>query len=146
MFLIFPETEGREICAPHEQVVCVSESFILTLGKEEIFGSWKLHLPSHQFITGDSVQGGEQEGGRSRARWRRGGPLTHVEIRRLLHTCQDADVLQVGRQGALTLLSCVLHVCFAPARRAGRSTAKSAEAEICTLLLREAGNLRESEG
>lgn len=45
MFLIFPQTEGREICAPHEQVVCVSESFILTLGKEEIFGSWKLHLP-----------------------------------------------------------------------------------------------------
>lgn len=32
--------------------MCASESFILTLGKEEIFGSWKLHLPSHQFITG----------------------------------------------------------------------------------------------
>lgn len=30
---------------------CASESFILTLEKEEIFGSWKLHLPSHQFIT-----------------------------------------------------------------------------------------------
>lgn len=49
--LIVLETEGREICALSQQVVCVSESFTLTLEKEEIFGSWKLHLtlPSVQY-------------------------------------------------------------------------------------------------
>lgn len=120
-----------------EQVVCVSESFILMLVKEESFGSWKLHLPSHQFITEFSTRR-RTKGRTIQSILAEEQPINqHGNLTSCSHLARHR-CSGVGRQGGLTPLS-LLYVCyshqarFAPACRAGRIAAKSTEAAFVSI-------------